>query len=61
MLRAELERCEERTARLFNQNAAIDEAIRRERDRLHAESRRVLRFNSVTMLARFDALLRVLE
>jgi len=61
MLRAELERCETRAARYFNENARVDEAIRAERDRFLSESRRVLRFNSVTVLSRFDALLRFLE
>jgi hypothetical protein len=61
MLRGELERCEARTARLFHQNASIDEAIRRERDRLEVESKRVLRFNSAQVIARFDSLLRFLQ
>ncbi len=60
-LRAELQRCECRVAGYFHQNAAIDDAIRRERDRFEHESKRVLRFNSHHVLSRLDALLRVLQ
>jgi hypothetical protein len=60
-LREELRRCEDRGERWFTHNCQIDEAIRAEHARLNAESRRVLRFNSVQVLARIDALLRVLH
>lgn len=60
-LRAELDRCECRSAVWFHQNAAIDEAIRREHASLKGEARRVLRFNSANVLARLEGLLRMLH
>lgn len=61
VLRAELDRCECRSAVWFHQNAAIDEAIRREHASLKGEARRVLRFNSANVLARLEGLLRILH